>query len=205
MLEYENKAKEEGFQLVIGIDEAGRGPLAGPVVASAVAIKDANFISAIKDSKKLSPTQRRKALHEIYDKAHVGTGIMNAEIIDQKNILQATFLAMQQAVRKLIESLSEYQKSSEFTDKICLLVDGNQFKSNLPYAFKTIVKGDSLALSIACASIVAKESRDQIMKIYDQMYPQYGLKKHKGYPTKLHKEAIREFGHASIHRKTFRY
>lgn len=205
MLDYENKAKAEGFELIIGIDEAGRGPLAGPVVASAVALNNTNFTTVIKDSKKMTAIQRRKALHEIYEKAYVGVGIMSAEIIDQKNILQATFLAMQQAVRKLIANLSEEYKSSNFSKKICLLVDGNQFKVSLPYAYKTIVKGDSLSLSVACASIVAKESRDQIMKIYDQMFPQYGLKKHKGYPTKQHKEALCKFGQSSIHRKSFRF
>jgi len=206
MLEHENKALEEGFRFIVGIDEAGRGPLAGPVVASAVILKDTNFFSSIKDSKKLTPLQRRKALHEIYAKAYVGTGIISAEIIDQKNILQATFLTMKLAVRKLIEGLSDDdKKSSDFVEKICLLIDGSQFKSDLPYAYKTIIKGDSSVLSIACASIVAKETRDQILQVYDRIFPQYGFKKHKGYPTKYHKEALREFGPSSIHRKTFRY
>ncbi len=206
MLEHENKAREEGFRLIVGIDEAGRGPLAGPVVASAVVLKNTHFLSSIKDSKKLTPLQRRKALHEIYAKAHVGTGIINAEVIDQKNILQATFLAMNLAVRKMIENLSNDDKnSSGFVKSICLLIDGNQFKSDLPYAYKTIIKGDSSVLSIACASIVAKETRDQILKVYDRIFPQYGFKKHKGYPTKQHKEALRELGRSSIHRKTFRY
>ncbi len=205
MLDYENKAKAEGFELIIGIDEAGRGPLAGPVVASAVALNNTDFATVIKDSKKMTAIQRRKALHEIYQKAHVGVGIMNAEMIDQKNILQATFLAMQQAVRKLIANLSEEYKASEFSKKICLFVDGNQFKVNLPYVYKTIIKGDSLSLSVACASIVAKESRDQMMRIYDQIFPQYGFRKHKGYPTKHHKEALRKFGQSTIHRKSFRF
>jgi len=206
MLTFEDEARTEGFRLIIGIDEAGRGPLAGPVVASAVALKDNNFSSRVTDSKKLSPVQRRKVFHEIYAKAYVGTGIISAGIIDQKNILQATFFAMQSAVEQLIENLPQAHKNSlNVIKETCLLIDGNQFQSTLPYTYKTIIKGDASVLSIACASIVAKVTRDKILEIYDGIFPRYGFKRHKGYPTKRHKQALREFGYSSIHRKSFRY
>ncbi|VAX35454.1 Ribonuclease HII, partial [hydrothermal vent metagenome] len=174
--------------------------------ASAIILKEDNFISRINDSKKMTPLQREKAFDEIYQKAYVGVGIMDAAIIDQKNILQATFLAMHAAIRKLIETLpSELKNNPDFLKKICLLIDGNMFRTNLPYAYKTIIKGDSLVFSIACASIIAKVTRDRMLIEYDKTYPQYGFKQHKGYPTKKHKEALHKFGHSPIHRKTFRY
>ncbi len=229
MLEYENKAKGK-FRLVIGIDEAGRGPLAGPVVAAGVALKDFQFHNKICDSKKLNASGREKAFHEILDKAHVGIGVINETIIDSCNILQATYLAMNNAVRHLVVSetrrvskraqnsaracrrqesayfvsnLSREENGIQPDKDILLLIDGNRFKTDLPYPYQTIVRGDSLSLSIACASIVAKVTRDRILKVYDQVFPQYEFSKHKGYPTVRHRQAIQKYGPSLIHRKTF--
>jgi ribonuclease HII len=204
MFDYEKKAQSEGFSFVIGIDEAGRGPLAGPVVASAVLLRDNNFSSVIKDSKKMTEKQRNCAFVEVFDKALVGVGIISSSVIDTVNILEATFLAMNRAVRQLVLQIPDSQRE-DFNRKVCLLIDGNMFKSELPYAYRTIVKGDSAVLSIACASIVAKVTRDRILASYDKIYPEYGFKQHKGYGTVKHKDAIREYGQTLIHRKSFKF
>ncbi|MCD4782135.1 MAG: ribonuclease HII [Candidatus Omnitrophica bacterium] len=206
MLAIENEIKQQGFNLVIGVDEAGRGPLAGPVVATAVALKEDQFTCKITDSKKISPRQREIAFQEIMDKAYVGVGIMNESIIDRMNILQASFLAMRNAVEALIVRVPEVPEDMDARKgDICLLIDGNQFKTDLPYAFRTIVKGDASVLSIACASIVAKVIRDRIICIYDDIFPEYGFRQHKGYPTVKHKQALREYGPSLIHRRSFKY
>ena len=205
MFRFENQARRKGFRLIIGIDEAGRGPLAGPVVACAVCLKKRKFRSKICDSKKINSSQREKAFHEILQNAYLGVGMMNESIIDTENILQATFRAMTQAVHELIARLPSDEKNrSDFDRDVCLLVDGNSFKTDLPYCYKTIVDGDNLSTSIACASIVAKVTRDRILHIYDRVYPQYGFKQHKGYPTRAHRAAIKAHGLSLIHRKTFR-
>ena len=201
MMNFEKEAKDKGFELVIGIDEAGRGPLAGPVVAAAVALKNSDFSAKIDDSKKLSALQREKAFLEIYEKAYVGVGIINSSVIDNVNILQATFLAMSRAVEDLVYRQSAILAVS--SDKIKLLIDGNMFRSALPYSFETIIEGDQKVLSIACASIIAKVTRDRILAIYDKVFPQYGFKQHKGYPTVQHKRAIQEHGPSEIHRLSF--
>ena len=204
MLRYERQAKKQGYQLVIGVDEAGRGPLAGPVVAAAVALQKTSFRNKIQDSKKLTPLQRECAFHEIYDKAYVGVGIMSESVIDQYNILQATFQAMALAVRRLLYDLARNNSPRSYSDKdICILVDGNSFKTDLQIDYRTIIDGDALSLSIACASIVAKVTRDRILCAYDKIFPQYGLAKHKGYPTRSHREALEKYGPSMIHRKSF--
>lgn len=206
MLDYENEVKADGFSLIIGIDEAGRGPLAGPVVAAAVALRSNNFLSTIRDSKKITPRQRDKAFDEIYQNAYVGVGIVPEAIIDKINILQATFLAMNNAVKDIEGQIpSSLKEQEDFSKNICLLIDGNSFKSSVPYAYKTVIKGDSKVFSIACASIIAKVMRDRIMCDYDKEFPVYGFKKHKGYPTAAHKQALREYGLSKIHRRSFRY
>ena len=206
MLYYENKAKEKGFEIIIGIDEAGRGPLAGPVVACAVALQNEKFQNKIADSKAISAQAREKAFHEIFDNAFVGIGIVNEKIIDHINILRATHVAMSIAVEQLIVKLRKSEKAqSDFNKKVCLLVDGNSFKSDLPYAYETIVNGDALSMSIASASIIAKVTRDRMLNIYDQVFPQYGFKRHKGYPTVAHRAAIHEHGLSPIHRRTFQF
>ena len=204
MLDYEHKARQNGYQLIIGIDEVGRGPLAGPVVASAVALRKTQFLSRIDDSKKMTPVQREKAFLEIFNNAHVGIGVISESVIDDVNILQATFLAMRNAVDNLLSYLPAVIKDQkEFTATTFLLIDGNRFQSDLPYKYQTIVNGDGLSLSIACASIVAKVTRDRILNSYDQVFPEYGFKDHKGYPTFQHREALKKFGPSLIHRKTF--
>jgi ribonuclease HII len=204
MLELEDKTRKAGFNLVIGVDEAGRGPLAGPVVAAAVALRRFDFSVPIRDSKKLSHVQREEAFHEIYQRAYVGVGMISESVIDQADILQATFFAMHNAVVDLIAWLPPAKtKQKNFIQGVCLLVDGNCFRSDLPYKFKTIIKGDEHVLSIACASIVAKVTRDRALNMYHRVYPGYGFSQHKGYPTLKHKAAIRRLGPSLIQRRTF--
>jgi ribonuclease HII len=203
--EYEQEIKAQGFDLIVGVDEAGRGPLAGPVVASAVALRRDQFQSTINDSKVLSAGQREKAFYEIYENAFVGVGIISESVIDQGNILKATFLAMTNAVENAVAQWAAAESGGRMAQNVCLLIDGNRFKSDLPYAYRTIVQGDSKVLSIACASIVAKVTRDRILNMYDAIYPQYGFKQHKGYPTRQHKEAIGTHGLSMIHRRSYKY
>ena len=176
---------------ICGIDEVGRGPLAGPVVACAVILPKDCDILYINDSKKLSAAKREALYDKIMEKAvAVGVGLVGPQRIDEINILQATFLAMERAMQKL-------SPQPELA-----LIDGNRTKDfGLPV--RTIVKGDSLSASIAAASILAKVTRDRLMEEYDAQYPQYGFAVHKGYGTKRHYEALREFGPSPIHRKTF--
>ncbi len=202
-MDYENIALSQGYDIIVGIDEAGRGPLAGPVVAAAVYLKSRDFAASIKDSKKLSPRQREMAYQEIVKKSYYGVGIVGPEVIDRINILQATFVAMTKAVDDLLDKFAQDGFLAN-GKKLMLLIDGNRFESKLAHSFKTIIKGDQTILPIMCASIIAKVTRDRIMDEYDKKYPQYGFLKHKGYPTKLHKGAIKSFGFSEIHRKTFK-
>ena len=205
LLKFEQQARQQGFRFIIGIDEAGRGPLAGPVVAAAVFLKKHRFQNKIADSKKISPRQRERAFLEILENAHVGVGVMNETVIDELNILKATHQAMTSAVNHLILRLPGNQtEHNRFLSQVHLLVDGNSFKSDLPFSYQTIVRGDDQSTSIACASIVAKVTRDRILLIYDRIFPQYGFKRHKGYPTKDHRKAIQQFGLSPIHRRTFK-
>ncbi|HLF18054.1 MAG TPA: ribonuclease HII [Candidatus Omnitrophota bacterium] len=205
-LTFEDQVKKSGFSLIIGVDEAGRGPLAGPVVACAVSIRRRNFRTIIRDSKLISPKRREEAFHEIMDNAYVGVGIISQEVIDRVNILEATFLAMTNAVNELIGKLPlRRRQAGNFHQKVCLLVDGNRFKSDLSFHHRSIIGGDNKVFSIACASIVAKVVRDRILSCYDRIYPQYGFSQHKGYPTPAHKAALRRFGPSLIHRKSFSY
>ena len=189
---FEKKAFQKGFSKIAGIDEAGRGPLAGPVVSAAVIIPNSLQISGISDSKKLTPKKRDYLYEKIYDLAvSVGIGIVDPFEIDRINILQAALLSMAMAAENLAPQPD------------CLLIDGTfLISSTLPQ--EAIPKGDALSVSIAAASIVAKVTRDRLMERYHQDYPLFGFSKHKGYPTKAHKEAIRKFGCCLIHRKSFR-
>ena len=197
MLSYEKKLKSQGYDHVIGVDEAGRGPLAGPVLAAAVWLKDVRFIHRIDDSKKLTPAQRKKAYSEIRKKSLYSIVSVNHKKIDQINILQATILAMQKAVANLIAKLKPQEIKRAF-----VLVDGNmRFNFKLPY--QSIIGGDAKSISIAAASILAKERRDQIMAAYHKVYPQYDFIKHKGYPTALHRAILKVKGPCVIHRKSF--
>ncbi len=201
-----NIASQEGV-FVIGIDEVGRGPLCGPVVAAAVCYKDYSFaipeglekeFTLIRDSKKLSEKQREKVFTLIQEYFHVGVGIINAETIDRVNILQATFLAMKAALSDLMRHIPE-ARGKEY-----LLIDGNQVLPSFSGEQEAVVGGDGSVKSIAAASIIAKVTRDRMMVKYDQEYPQYGLAHHKGYGTKEHMDALRKYGPTQIHRMSFK-
>jgi ribonuclease HII len=176
---------------VCGIDEAGRGPWAGPVVAAAVILDPAHVPSGINDSKKLTEAEREELFDPIVKFARVSVGIVEAHRIDELNILQATFLAMQDALRSLSPSPS------------MALIDGNR-SPKIDCAVDLVVGGDARSLSIAAASIVAKVTRDRIMRDLDLLYPQYGFAKHKGYGTAQHMKALRAFGPCTEHRKSFK-
>jgi len=189
---FERDAQARGMRYVAGIDEAGRGPLAGPVVAAAVVLPSSFPVPDIADSKTLTPNKRSRLYDEIYRHAvTVGIGVVDAVEIDRINILQAALLAMVFSVENLRPSPG------------CLLIDGNKpIPTELPQ--QVIPKGDSRSISIAAASIVAKVTRDRLMTLYDEEYPQFGFRRHKGYPTRDHKAAIQKYGSCPIHRKTFR-
>jgi ribonuclease HII len=197
VLYYERKLKKRGYNLIIGVDEAGRGPLAGPVVAAAVALKTTSFKNRIDDSKKLTSDQREKAFLEIVQKSVLGIGVINQKIIDHLNILVATRQAMKAAILSLVNKLKRVPQG-----RIHIIVDGN-VALDIDLPFTNIIRGDSKSKTIACASIVAKVIRDRIMSLYDKMYPQYGFLQHKGYPTKKHRLLVKRFGPSTIHRKTF--
>lgn len=190
--------KQYQEKIICGIDEAGRGPLAGPVVAACVILNQDNLIAGINDSKKLSKIKRQKLFAEIIKNHKFATGIVDAKIIDKINILQATKLAMYQAFCNL-------QKKYQIFPEI-ILVDGNfspfekfdKISEILP-----IIQGDAKSLSIAAASIIAKETRDEIMLNLHDEFPHYGFDKHAGYPTKSHIQAINDFGICPYHRQTF--
>jgi ribonuclease HII len=197
VLYYERKLKKKGYSLIIGVDEAGRGPLAGPVVAAAVALKTPRFRNRIDDSKKLTAPARERAFQEIILKSVFGIGIVDEKVIDRVNILVATRMAMQQAIASLIDKLTPSKRK-----RIHVIVDGNiALDIDLPYT--KIIRGDSKSKSIASASILAKVTRDSIMDLYDSIYPQYVFIKHKGYPTQQHRAALKRFGPSLIHRKSF--
>jgi len=203
-LYYETQAQDKGLRFVFGVDEAGRGPLAGPVVAAAVCLRQFDFKISINDSKKMSAKARETAFHEIFEKAYVGIGIMNEQTIDIVNILNASHLAMEMAVKELLHRLpQETILDKTFHQQVILLIDGNIFRSQLPFKYQTIIGGDGKSLSIACASIIAKVYRDRILNVYDKIFPQYGFARHKGYPTQEHRSAIKKHGSSIIHRKTF--
>lgn len=188
---YELELWQRGLT-VAGIDEAGRGPLAGPVVAAAVIFRsDAVDLPGINDSKKLSEKKRNLLFDEIMKQsAAYGIGIVDNNEIDEINILQATYKAMHKAIKSLVVK-PDY-----------LIIDGNSFK-DIGIDFTTIIKGDAKSVSISAASILAKVTRDKIMTEYSLVYPQYHFDKHKGYPTSEHFEMITKYGETPIHRKTF--
>ena len=190
MLRYERNLWNEGKKYVAGLDEAGRGPLAGPVVAAAVVFYENPQISMINDSKKLTEEVREYLFDLISNETLCGIGAAEVGEIDRINIYQASFLAMDRA----LENLN--------TQPEHLLVDGRAFPRN-DIPFTTIVKGDSISYSVAAASILAKVTRDRMMREYDQEFPQYGFANHKGYATREHLDAIEEFGYCPIHRRSF--
>lgn len=190
--EFEAAARQEGYSIIAGIDEAGRGPLAGPVVAAACIIPEDLFIPGINDSKQLTPKVRRELFEALKSdsRIHYGVGIISHEEIDKINILQATKKAMLQAIDQL-PSMPDY-----------LLVDGLQLQHpNIPS--KKIVQGDCKSYLIAAASIIAKETRDGLMHKYHEQWPEYGFNQHKGYGTPEHLDAIVRLGPCPIHRLSF--
>lgn len=207
---FEIEAKRVLQRLVpIGIDEAGRGPLAGPVVAAAVLYKSADFnlpevrekeFNLIRDSKQLSEKQREAAFMLVQECFHVGVGIISAETIDRVNILQATFLAMKAA----LSNLERVAKLRGRESSLVLLIDGNQELPNLSLKQEAVVEGDGKVRSIAAASIIAKVTRDRLIILADHEYPAYGFARHKGYGTREHMDALRKYGPTPIHRKSFR-
>lgn len=188
---YEHNAYLRGFTAVCGIDEAGRGPLAGPVCAAAVLLPEGLVIDGLNDSKKLSEKKRELLFPVIEENALAfGIGFADEKEIDEINILQATFLAMRRAFDAM-------QRRCDY-----VLVDGNRMPP-MPVSGETVVKGDAKSPSIAAASILAKVSRDRVMLEYAKQYPEYQFEKHKGYGTKAHVEALHAFGPSPIHRRTF--
>ena len=192
MWTFETEARKEGFTCIAGLDEAGRGPLAGPVVSAAVVLPQGFDGSGITDSKKLTEKKREALFPLIMENAlAVGVGTADHLEIDEINILAASLLSMKRAVDNLALTPDH------------LLIDGKfTIDSDLPQ--QAIVKGDARSISIAAASIIAKVTRDRIMTDYSTQYPAYGFDRHKGYPTKAHRTAIAEHGPSPIHRKTFR-
>lgn len=190
--EYENKLRADGYKLIAGVDEVGRGPLAGPVVAACVILKENCNIMGINDSKKLS-AKKRDELYDIIMKeaVTVGIGIVDNEVIDELNILQATFVAMRMAI----------SKSQVAPDHI--LVDGNFQIPQISLPQKNIIKGDSKSISIGAASIIAKVTRDRMMIEYSKEYDKYGFETNVGYGSAKHIEAIKKYGLCPIHRKSF--
>ena len=187
---FEKKASASGYKRIAGIDEASRGPLAGPVVAGAVVIRDPDFSERIDDSKKLTARMRERAFLDILKRCDVGIGCVGVEDIDRLNIFNATLLAMERA-------LAELEEEPQY-----LLIDGRMdLRASQPRVF--ITGGDSRSASIACASIVAKVFRDKLMMEEDKKYPLYGFSRHKGYGTREHMAAIRKYGLSPIHRKSF--
>ena len=194
---YENQARQNGYLRVAGLDEAGRGPLAGPVVAAAVVVPPSFSVEGVNDSKKLSAKKRSLLYDRILSHADgVSVGIADEKEIDQLNILWASLLAMARAVENL-PAVPDH-----------LLIDGtfripeDQIPADVPQT--AIPKGDAKSISIAAASIIAKVTRDRLMMQYHLEYPEYGFDRHKGYPTRAHREAIQKHGASAIHRRSFR-
>ncbi len=199
---------DKGFKVIIGIDEVGRGPLAGPVVACACALKnpdklvniEKNFSEKsweyLKDSKKISQKKREELVGFIKDHFYIGLGIVESQIIDEINILQATFLAMKKA-------LDEIYKNNNLSKNALLLIDGNKIIPNVSFEQVCVVRGDNISKTIASASIVAKVFRDDLMIEYSKEFPEYDLDKNKGYGTKKHRQALELYGATPIHRKSF--
>lgn len=223
----EKELLNQGYGLVLGVDEAGRGPLAGPVVACATTIRNDQFPNSnfqsnsndpisndprwdlIRDSKTLSEKQREKAYQFIMENFHVGIGLCDQKTIDRINILEASFLAMKKAVQELTRNLKLETRNEEEggfkiqASRCVILVDGNKVIPNFSVEQKAVVGGDRKVKSIAAASIIAKVTRDRMMLEFAQKYPEYGFDKHKGYGTKVHMDALQEYGPCEIHRISF--
>ena len=193
---FEDNLRKEGNKLIIGIDEAGRGPLAGPVAVGAVIMKPDSMIEWVNDSKKVT-AKRREILYDkiIEDSIAWSVQLVSEKEIDEKNILQATKEGLTLAIQDILSQVDE--KPS------LVIVDALREINTMGIPYESIIKGDATCYSISCASILAKVTRDRIMDEWDKVYPEYGFAKHKGYGTKMHIEAIQKYGPCPIHRKTF--
>lgn len=190
--EYENKLHKTGLKYIAGADEAGRGPLAGPVVVGIAIMKEDSFIEGVNDSKKISETKREKLYEQITNEALAwSVGIVDEKEIDEINILNAT----KKALSKALDNLKVKPER--------ILVDALEHIETKGIPYTSIIKGDAKIYSISAASIIAKVTRDRIMREYDEEYPEYGFAKHKGYGTAAHIDAIKKYGPCPIHRKTF--
>jgi ribonuclease HII len=186
-------------KIVVGVDEAGRGPLAGPVVAAAVVLNPDDPIAGLKDSKLLSPLKRQQLFEIIKTNAIAyGVGLANVQEIDELNILWASMLAMERAVEQL--ALSPIAQSIEL-----VIIDGNRCPKNMKYPMQAVIKADKLIPAVSAASILAKVTRDKMMIEFHQQYPNYQFDVHKGYPTKTHKQLIKQYGLSDIHRRSFKW
>ena len=189
---YEKGAVSKGFKYVCGVDEAGRGPLAGPVFAAAVILPDDLEIEGLNDSKKISEKKREQLFEIVKEKAVAySVAFATVEEIEQFNILEATYLAMNRAIEGL-NTPADYA-----------LIDGNRVPRNIKIPCETVIKGDAKSCSISAASILAKVSRDRLLLEYDEQYPEYEFKKHKGYGTAAHYEAVKKYGLCPVHRPSF--
>lgn len=190
--EFEKAAVNSGFSFICGVDEAGRGPLAGPVCAAAVILPEGAVIEGLDDSKKLTE-KKREGLYDIIKQTAVAYSVAygTLEEIETVNILEATYLAMNRAIAGL-------SVKPDFA-----LIDGNRVPRGIKIPCETVVKGDSKSMSVAAASVLAKVTRDRLMLEYDKKYPEYNFKKHKGYGTKEHTELIKQYGPCEIHRLSF--
>ncbi|PIP28054.1 MAG: ribonuclease HII [Candidatus Moranbacteria bacterium CG23_combo_of_CG06-09_8_20_14_all_35_22] len=214
--ELEKKLIAQGYDFIIGIDEVGRGPLAGPVVACAVVLRvpspvvstrhplpkgeeDLEKFNLIRDSKMLSEKQRESLFDFIAENFYVGVGICDHRTIDRINILEASFLAMKSAVSQLKNKIQNFKNS-----KMIILLDGNKKIPNFSFEQRAIVSGDKIVKSISAASIYAKVTRDRMMGEMHKIYPEYNFAQHKGYGTKIHMDALKKHGPCEIHRKSFR-
>ena len=190
--QYENDLRNKGYKYICGIDEAGRGPLAGPVVVASVIMPENSMIEGVNDSKKVSEKKREKLYDLILEEAiSYGVGIIGQDEIDEINILNAT-------KKGLTISLKELTQKPDL-----IIVDALEHIDTLGIPYESIIKGDAKCYSISAASIIAKVTRDRIMREWDKIYPQYGFAQHKGYGTSAHINAIKEYGPCILHRKTF--
>ncbi len=201
MIQEEEKLRKRGYRVIVGIDEAGRGPLAGPVVASAVFIDKKDFFllrknKFIRDSKELTPGKRKEVFELLIKRVKWGTGIVSEKTVDRINILQATRLAMKKAIK-------DFEKKNKLKPDFVIL-DGI-IKIDIEPKQKPIIKADKKVLSCSAASIIAKVTRDEIMVRYDKKYPLYNFKQHKGYGTREHVKKLKKHGRCPIHRKSFKY
>lgn len=189
-LKYERRLYDEGYNLIAGIDEVGRGPLAGPVVASCVIMPKGSYIEGVTDSKKITPKKRKILKEKILEMAvSVSTIFIDEKVIDEINIYEATKVAM-------LKALNTQSIKPDY-----VLIDAMPLEIDIPH--ESIIKGDELSFSIACASIIAKEARDDFMDELDKIYPEYGFIKNKGYPTKAHRDALNKYGVTKVHRRTY--